>query len=177
MAPRWIESALTRRGAVRCCDTGVAACPHAGGRCLPVLNVQPDVELVVPATSENVAVVRHVLAGIGEALGMDQESTGKMLLAVSEACTNVVVHAYEGEDDGTLEVDACVDGDLLRVVVRDRGVGLRLRPDSPGLGMGLPLIAAVTEQVEIADDGHGGNELRMTFAVPGPAATEDRPLS
>ena len=131
---------------------------------------QPDVELVLPATSENVAVVRHVFAGMGDALGMDAESVGRLRLAISEACTNVVVHAYENVDDGTLEVEASVDGRLLHVVVRDRGPGVRIRADSPGLGMGLPLIAAVTEQVEIVGDAKRGNEVRMTFTLPDPQA-------
>ena len=131
-----------------------------------MLTVQPDVELVLPAVSENVAVVRHVFAGMADALGMDEEAVGKLRLAISEACTNVVVHAYEDVDDGTLEVEASVDGRLLHIVVRDRGSGLRMRSDSPGLGMGLPLIAAVTEQVEIIGDAKRGSEVRMTFTLP-----------
>jgi anti-sigma regulatory factor (Ser/Thr protein kinase) len=128
--------------------------------------VRPDVELQLTAQPENVAVVRHVFAGMGDALGMDAESLGRLRLALSEACTNVVVHAYEDGVLGALEVEAAVDDRLLHVVVRDRGIGLRPRPDSPGLGMGLPLIAAITDQVEIVGDKEQGNEVRMTFTLP-----------
>ncbi len=134
-----------------------------GGR-----TVQPDVELVLPAIPENVAVVRHVFAGVGDVLGMDSNSLGRLRLALSEACTNVVVHAYEAGNQGTLEVDAFVEDHLLNVVVRDHGVGVRPRPDSPGLGMGLPLIAAVTDEVEIVGNERVGNEVRMTFLLPAP---------
>jgi anti-sigma regulatory factor (Ser/Thr protein kinase) len=136
--------------------------------------VQPDVELVLPALPENVAVVRHVFAGVGDVLGMDSSSLGRLRLALSEACTNVVVHAYDEDKRGTLEVDAIIEDRLLNVVVRDRGVGVRPRPDSPGLGMGLPLIAAVTDEVEIVGNEQRGNEVRMTFLLPatGDAAAE-----
>src|SRR6185436_9094354 len=93
------------------------------------VNVRPDVELQLSAQPENVAVVRHVFAGMGDALGMDAESLGRLRLALSEACTNVVVHAYEDGTRGALEVEAAVDDRLLHVVVRDRGIGLRPRPD------------------------------------------------
>lgn len=136
-----------------------------GGR-----TVQPDVELVLPAVPENVSVVRHVFAGVGDVLGMDSSSLGRLRLALSEACTNVVVHAYEAGNQGTLEVDAFVDDRLLNVVVRDHGAGVRPRPDSPGLGMGLPLIAAVTDEVEIVGNERLGNEVRMTFLLPAPDA-------
>lgn len=130
-------------------------------------SVQPDVELVLPAIPENVAVVRHVFAGVGDVLGMDSSSLGRLRLALSEACTNVVVHAYDDDKRGTLEVDAIIEDRLLNVIVRDRGVGVRPRPDSPGLGMGLPLIAAVTDEVEIVGNEQRGNEVRMTFLLPG----------
>ena len=41
-------------------------------------------------------------------------------------------------------------------------------PDSPGLGMGLPLIAAVTDEVEIVGNERVGNEVRMTFLLSAP---------
>ena len=79
-------------------------------------------------------------------------------LAVSEACTNVVVHAYpDGHDDATFHVRArCEDG-ALHISVTDHGRGLAPRPDSPGAGLGLPVIASVTESVDMGttEDGTG----------------------
>ena len=102
-----------------------------------------DVELTLPARAENVAVVRHALGGLGEALDLDPQMLSDVKLAVTEACTNVVVHAY-GEDEGPMEVAATLDGQSLRVTVRDEGLGIVPRADSPGLGLGLPLIATLT---------------------------------
>jgi anti-sigma regulatory factor (Ser/Thr protein kinase) len=71
-------------------------------------------------------------------------------LAVTEACANVVVHAYvETEAPGSLEVRACVAETVLFVEVADHGRGMVPRPDSPGLGMGLPLIAQMSDGFEI----------------------------
>ena len=127
----------------------------------------PDVWLSVPARAENVAVVRQALAGLCEALGTDARVVADVKLAVTEACTNVVVHAYPDEPDGgVMEIEARPDGRLLTIVVRDHGQGIVPRPDSPGLGLGLPMIASLSDSVEIrggAGDQH--TEVIMSFAL------------
>ncbi len=127
---------------------------------------QADLELVLAARPENVAVVRHVIGGVGDALGMSPQAVADLRLAVSEACTNVVVHAYDDATDETLEVEATLQGDLLNVVVRDFGRGILPRHDSPGLGLGLPLAKAVSESFAVDTTG-AGSEVRMAFLVPG----------
>ena len=130
----------------------------------PVTTRPADLELVLPARPDNVAVVRHVLGGLGEALGLDPRGLADLRLAVSEACTNVVVHAYDSPEE-QLEVEASIDGALLNVTVRDHGRGLAPRTDSPGLGLGLPIAKAVTSSLELGES-PAGNEVRMTFVVP-----------
>lgn len=125
----------------------------------------PDLELSLPAEPGSVAVVRHVLAGVAELVGLAPEAVADVRLAVSEACTNVVVHAYAGGPQGQLEVEARVEPPLLHVVVRDRGRGLGPRLDSPGLGIGLPLLAAVTDRVVLAGSPEG-TVVRMAFLIP-----------
>src|SRR3982751_635965 len=104
----------------------------------------PDVELTLPARAENVAVVRHALGGLGEALDLDPQTLSDLKLAVTEACTNVVVHAYP-DGAGTMEIAAAIRDGRLAIAVRDEGRGMLPRPDSPGLGLGLPLIATLAE--------------------------------
>ena len=53
--------------------------------------------MLLPAKAENVAVVRHALAGLAEEIGMDEPGIADLKTVVTEACMNVVVHAYEGE--------------------------------------------------------------------------------
>ena len=63
----------------------------------------PDLRLVLPARAENVGVVRHALAGLAEALGMEAGRVGDLKTVVTEACMNAVIHAYEdgaGTDGG-----------------------------------------------------------------------------
>src|SRR5205807_7922608 len=105
---------------------------------------------ILPARAENVAVVRHALGALGETLDVDSRTLSDLKLAVTEACTNVVVHAYNGEE-GPMEVAASIDSEsALEVVVRDNGPGITPRADSPGLGLGLPLIATLTDSVELS---------------------------
>jgi anti-sigma regulatory factor (Ser/Thr protein kinase) len=88
-----------------------------------------------------------------------------MKMAVTEACTNVVVHAYD--DDGTLEVEMLTGEDGLTIVVRDQGTGIQPRPaeaGTPALGLGLPLIAALSDAFELRGSAGAGTEVRMTFA-------------
>jgi serine/threonine-protein kinase RsbW len=128
----------------------------------------PDLELSLPARAENVAVVRHAVGGLGEALAVPEQTLADIRLAVTEACTNVVVHAYP-HGEGPMEVDACLGEERLAIVVRDEGRGMLPRPDSPGLGLGLPLIATLTESLELAKGIDDATEVRMTFRLEGPA--------
>jgi anti-sigma regulatory factor (Ser/Thr protein kinase) len=130
----------------------------------------PDLELKLPARAENVAIVRHAFGGFAEALCVDEQTLADIKLAVTEACTNVVVHAYEDGEDGSLEVDASIDDRLLTVVIRDNGRGIVPRPDSPGLGLGLPLIATLAETLELGTNAADHTEVRMTFRLGEDAA-------
>jgi len=129
------------------------------------VTVTPDLELKLPARAENVAVVRHAFGGFAEVLSVDEQTLADIKLAVTEACTNVVVHAYDDDDPGSLEVDASIDDGRLTVVIRDSGRGIVPRPDSPGLGLGLPLIATLAESLELGTDDRDRTEVRMTFRL------------
>ena len=122
----------------------------------------PDLELTLPARAENVAVVRHAFGGIGEAYDVNDQALSDIKLAVTEACTNVVVHAYP-QEEGPMAVSAFVGEGTLQVVVADEGHGMLPRPDSPGLGLGLPLIASLADTLELGSGAGQRTEVRMTF--------------
>jgi anti-sigma regulatory factor (Ser/Thr protein kinase) len=124
-----------------------------------------DVTLVVPAVPDSIAVIRQTVSGICEALGADARTVGDIKLAATEACTNVVLHAYAGGDAGTIEVDAYATEAELRLLVRDRGAGMTPAPMAEGLGLGLPLIAALTSTLTIVEPDDGGTEIGMTFEL------------
>jgi serine/threonine-protein kinase RsbW/stage II sporulation protein AB (anti-sigma F factor) len=100
-------------------------------------------------------------AGIGEPLLTSAK------LAVSEAVTNAVMHAYvDAPQPGAVSVEASFEGDSLLVEVCDEGSGMMPRLDSPGLGVGLPLIADTVDTLDIGDSPRGGTRLRMSFQMP-----------
>ena len=122
-----------------------------------------DVRLTLPARPENVAVVRHVLGAFAEALQLPDPVIEDMRLAVTEACTNVVRHAYADGEPGPVEILIRPEGNALLVVVSDQGRGLGPNPDSTGPGLGLPLIAALSHSFEIEQLPENGSRLRMSF--------------
>lgn len=128
----------------------------------------PDMQIALPARAENIAIVRHAFGALEDAYALDAQILSDIRLAVTEACTNVVVHAYPDGREGPMEVLATLLGDELRVVVRDEGRGIGPRPDSPGLGLGLPLIASLTESVQLGRDREERTEVRMTFSLTEP---------
>jgi len=122
-----------------------------------------DVRLTLPARPENVAVVRHVLGAFAEALQLPDPVIEDMRLAVTEACTNVVRHAYADGEPGPVEIRIRPEGEALQVVVSDQGRGLGPSEDTTGPGLGLPLIAALAHSLEIEQAPPSGSRLRMSF--------------
>jgi serine/threonine-protein kinase RsbW/stage II sporulation protein AB (anti-sigma F factor) len=121
-----------------------------------------------PASAASVAPARHAVLRWLHALSADALMSGDVGVALSEACTNVVHHAYRNGDSGVFRVFAEIVGDVVFVTVSDDGAGVVPRPDSPGLGLGLPLMAALSDQLDIAmaDDGTG-TVVCMRFTAAG----------
>ena len=126
-------------------------------------------EATFPSSPPGVGAMRREVAAFARRAGMDEHGLGSVKLAVSEAATNAVVHAYrEADDEAELQVRAFVEASELVVIVCDRGIGLAPRPDSPGLGLGMPLMASVTSRFRVVSAGQG-TEIHMAFALPGEA--------
>jgi serine/threonine-protein kinase RsbW len=116
-----------------------------------------DVKLTLPARPENVSVIRHVLGAFAEALRLPDELIEDLRLAVTEACTNVVRHAYP------VEISIRPTEDYVSVVVADQGRGIGTSSDITGPGLGLPLIAAIADEVDLQPVPGGGSRVEMTF--------------
>ncbi len=129
--------------------------------------IPPTIRMTVPATPGNVTLLRQAATGVAEAVGFPTDSVEDVRLAVTEACTNVVMHAYEpGRAETCIEFEALAapDGGLT-FWVRDEGRGLDNPSGSPGLGLGLPLIAALAlEHEQRPNPGGRGSEIRMAFS-------------
>jgi anti-sigma regulatory factor (Ser/Thr protein kinase) len=131
-----------------------------------------DVKLTLPARPENVSVIRHVLGAFAEALRLPDDLVEDLRLAVTEACTNVVRHAYPADVPGPVEISIVPSEDVVSVIVSDHGRGIGSSSDTNGPGLGLPLIAAIADEVELQPVPGGGSRVAMTFARyrPGSAA-------
>lgn len=118
------------------------------------------------AVPESVATIRAAVAGLASGWGAPPRVVQAVTLAASEAATNVVLHAYrDSGEPGHIEVIGTLAADELVVTVRDSGIGLRPHRDSPGLGLGLAIIAQQTDRLDLLDSPAGGVELRMYFAL------------
>ncbi len=128
-----------------------------------------ELRLTLPATAENVIVVRQAVAGLGEALGLPASRIADLKTVVSEACNNVVLHAYEGEP-GPLEVTARPRSGDLEVQITDQGRGFRPRANEgdPSLGIGIPLIAALSDSFEISAGVGQGSRTTIRFSYTPP---------
>src|SRR3954468_13744421 len=122
----------------------------------------------VPATPEQVAFLRSEVTHYAHEVGVPDGRLGDVRLAVSEAATNAVLHAYRDRSPGQIRVDARVlDDGRLRIVVEDDGFGPLPRPDSPGLGLGLPTLASVPPPRELSAGSAAGSRLSMRFVTGG----------
>ena len=126
---------------------------------------RPSVSLELDSSPETLTLVRGVLGGLAEGLSLDPELLDDIKTAVSEACNNVVMHAYGGES-GPLRVAVYVDDDMIDVVVRDRGQGIHvLTPSDDRLqGVGIPIMRALASQTAFKPLPGGGTEVWMQFA-------------
>jgi serine/threonine-protein kinase RsbW len=125
-----------------------------------------DMHCSVPAASVEVAGVRHAVLASAAAHAIPQALRDDIALAVSEACANVVMHAYPGtRPPGPLTVETYEGDREFVVVVSDEGVGFSPRTDSPGLGLGLALISRLSHRLEITDNAPAGARVTMAFGL------------
>jgi anti-sigma regulatory factor (Ser/Thr protein kinase) len=137
----------------------------------------PWVRLELASRAEAARLVRSMSSAAGEALGFDPELLSDVNTAVTEACNNVVLHAY-GDRPGPMSVElrACPGEVIVRVC--DQGSGIRQTlPDHDGLKVGLALMSALADRAEFINVPDGGTEVRLSFRAPaGPAIEERRAL-
>lgn len=120
----------------------------------------------LPAVPASVPTLRAAVADFIAAAGVREPQLAAVKLAVSEAVTNAVVHAYaDAPTPGDVRVITYMSDDTLHVTVSDDGAGMMPRLDSPGLGVGLPFIAETADTLDIGHTDAGGTELRMSFRV------------
>lgn len=117
------------------------------------------------ATVDAPGSARAAVRAFVEGRALDTSGLDAMVLCVSEAVTNAVLHAYDGQAPGDVELEAGLFDDHLDLIVRDHGKGLAPRSDSPGFGIGLPLISQMASSAEVHTRTTGGTEITMRFQL------------
>ena len=118
------------------------------------------------AVPETVPLLRGRVVSFAATAAVPDPPLSDVRLAVSEALTNVVLHSYRDQPEpGPVEVTATMSEDSLHIVIADEGVGMRPRLDSPGAGLGLPIISSVANGLEIRPREPHGTELHLCFAL------------
>ena len=126
------------------------------------------VALTIPARPEYVALCRLALTGIARTRALSAELVADLKLALTEACSNSVRHAYEEGREGAVEIRYELSDDRLTVEVTDEGSGFdpdvieRAQQDLDEGGLGIAIIRAVTDDLEIGVRPEGGSRLRFT---------------
>jgi serine/threonine-protein kinase RsbW len=128
----------------------------------------PIVGLQLESRPQTLTIVRGMLSGVAELLEMDPELLDDLKTATSEACNNVVLHAY-GADTGSMQIRIFADADELRVVVDDRGTGPgdagTPRADGFAEGIGVSVIRALAHEATFSGRSGGGTEVAMSFGA------------
>lgn len=134
--------------------------------CAEVIAEASTVRLRLESRPQTLTIVRGMLGGVAEPLAIDPELLDDLKTSVSEACSNVVLHAYGGEP-GPMEVGLFVVEERFSVTVADRGIGMPSPPPSGdvGQGIGLSVIRALTQHVRFSSAPGEGTQVEMDFAV------------
>jgi serine/threonine-protein kinase RsbW len=126
----------------------------------------PWVRLELTSRPEAARLVRSMSTAAGEALGFDPELLSDVNTAVTEACNNVILHAY-GNRHGPMSVELRATRGEVVVRVCDQGSGIRrTMPEQDGLKVGLALMSAVADRAEFINVPDGGTEVRLSFRGP-----------
>jgi serine/threonine-protein kinase RsbW len=135
---------------------------------IDVIQDYSTVCLELDSRPECLTLVRGMLAAVAEAVGFEPELLDDLKTAISEACNNVVLHAYDGST-GPLEVTLQIGPDAVEATVRDRGGGIRHVSASSDerMGVGLAVISALADRAEFLSAPDGGTEVRMSFRARG----------
>jgi serine/threonine-protein kinase RsbW/stage II sporulation protein AB (anti-sigma F factor) len=124
-----------------------------------------------PAHPDSVPAARHAVLTFLRDVDTADPPLNDVGLAVSEAVTNAVNHAYVDREMGDVRVAVTLGHDEVELTVEDDGRGMLPRPDSPGLGLGLPLIATVADRFDTVSGPGGGTRICAWFRRHPAAAT------
>jgi serine/threonine-protein kinase RsbW len=128
--------------------------------------------LKIPSQTDNLELIRNFVSGIAKKVGFDSEESNKIELAVDEACTNVIEHAYQHDESKDIDIAIKIDYHKFAVVVTDRGKSFKMQevelPDMESYlaeirvgGLGIYLMKTLMDEVDYLVKPGVKNEVRM----------------
>jgi serine/threonine-protein kinase RsbW len=134
--------------------------------------ISKNYHLKIPSQTDNLDLIRNFVAGIAKKVGFNAEDVNKIELAVDEACTNVIEHAYHHNEDKNIDIAIKIDYQKLSVVVTDKGMSFRMEevkmPDMKTYlaelrvgGLGVYLMKTLMDEVDYQSQPGVKNEVRM----------------
>jgi serine/threonine-protein kinase RsbW len=131
-----------------------------------------DYRLKIPSQKDNLEIIRNFVSSIAKRVGLEETDVNKIELAVDEACTNVIQHAYEGDDSQKIDIAVKIDYSKFTVVVTDKGKTFKMdeieMPDMKEYlaelrvgGLGIYLMKTLMDEVDYRAKSSGENEVTM----------------
>lgn len=128
--------------------------------------------LKIPSQTDNLEIIRDFVAGIARKVGFGVEDTNKIELALDEACTNVIEHAYQHDESKDIDIAVKIDTNKFTIVVADRGRSFNVEeielPDMESYlaelrvgGLGIYLIKTLMDEVDYQSKSDGKNQVIM----------------
>jgi len=136
---------------------------------------KPLIKLTIPAQAEYIDIVRFTLYGVASKAGFSYEDIEDMKVAVSEACNNAVLHAYDYHNDGVIDVTFELENDHMYISIKDYGNSFKYEQLPPVVlnnkslddivpgGLGIFMMEALMDSVEIRTD--LGTEIILTKRI------------
>jgi len=128
--------------------------------------------LKIPSQVDNLEIIRDFISGVAQKVGFEVDEANKIELAVDEACTNVIEHAYNNDDSNDIDIAIKLDYQKLTILVTDRGKSFKFNqvemPDMDSYlaelrvgGLGIYLMRTLMDEVDYLTKPNGNNEVRM----------------
>ncbi len=138
-----------------------------------MIHTLKKIELYTKSNPQYLRLIRASIDQVCLIAGFNRLESSKIVLAVDEACSNVIRHAYQGETDKEIYIKCCIENDHLKIRIIDHGIQVdpqKIKPRPldeirPG-GLGVHLIKTVMDRVKYRHLSNIGNELTMTKIIP-----------
>jgi serine/threonine-protein kinase RsbW len=135
-------------------------------------NKNASYKLRIPNQTDNLEIIRNFVSGIARKAGFKEEAVNKIELAVDEACSNVIEHSYQKDENQHIDIAVRIDYQKLIVIVTDHGKSFDFsRVGAPDMkqylaelrvgGLGIYLMKMLMDEVEYQSVPGVKNEVRM----------------